>query len=818
MLKANEHMLCSLLARPHRRVAAPLFESSCCSQHRRRNTRRLCVACSRSGEHVSRLHANERRFIPPICMGTHNAMDSCSAQVKGSLAGETASLQNAEYRIRKQLEKPEFMPSPYDTAWVAMVPLPDSDFKAPCFPRCVQWIMLNQHGNGSWGMNESVLSANKEIMLSTMACVIALKKWKAGPEHIRRGLVFIGRNFSIVMDPQVAAPIGFNIIFPGMLSLATGIGLDFSVTKAHIASILHLRDMQLNRLVGQESGGREAYLAYVAQGLVNMVDWNKVMKYKRKNGSLFNSPAATAASLVHKCDYKSLQYLNFIVTTLDGAVPAVYPLNIYCQLSLVNTLENIGISRYFAREIKSVLDKTYRMNGYDVSSDELAHVAEISAFQNTLQGYLNDTKSLIELYKASKVCFSENESILDNICYWSGRLLKEKLNSGEMQNSAIFGEVECALKYPYCAVVEPVYHRRNIEHFEFCDSGILKRTSLPCFIDRDLLDLAVRNFSVSQCVYQDEVEQLERWQKGNRLDLLNFVRKNVKNNHLAAVASISPHELSAARMACAKTIALIPVVDDLFDVGGSIEEIQNLILLVERWNDHQNVEWYSDKVKLVFSALYTTVNQLGDLASAVQNRDVTEHMVEAWLDYLKSLLTEADWQRTQYVPTVEEYMKNAIVALGVGPIMLTTLYFAEQNQWEHVVKEREYQELFTLMGTCGRLLNDTQTFERERRDGQLNSVALLVLRSRASMSIEEARTVIEKSIACYRRQLLRLVVKQDGVVPKTCKELFWGLYKTSHMFYSQSDGYTSPKKMLGMHNLVIDEPLKLQASRMKLQP
>lgn len=116
------------------------------------------------------------------------------------------------------------------------------------------------------------------------------------------------------------------------------------------------------------------------------------MKYKRKNGSLFNSPAATASSLVHNCDDKALQYLNLIVTKFDGAVPTVYPLNIYCQLSLVDTLEKVGISRYFSREITSVLDKTYsfwlrrdeeimldvttcamafrllRMNGYDVSS------------------------------------------------------------------------------------------------------------------------------------------------------------------------------------------------------------------------------------------------------------------------------------------------------------------------------------------------------------------------------------------------------------------------------------------------------------------
>jgi len=756
--------------------------------------------------------------------------------VDGSLAAETASLQSAESRIRKVLEKPEVTPSPYDTAWVAMVPLPGSGLQGPCFPQCVQWIMQNQHGNGSWGINEFVQSANKYILLSTLACVIALKKWNVGPEHIKRGLQFISRNFSIVMDAQIATPIGFNITFPSMLSLAIGMGLEFHVNETHIGSILHLRDMELNRLAGEESCGKEAYLAYVAGGLVNMLDWNKVKKYKRENGSLFNSPAATAAALVHNYDDKGLQYLNLLVSTFDGAVPSAYPLDIYCLLSLVDTLKRIGISRHFSREIKSILDKTYsfwlrrdeeimldvttcsmafrllRMNGYDVSSDELSHVAKASTFHDTLQGYLNDTKSLLELYKASKVRLSENELTIENICYWSGCLLTEKLNSDEMQNLPIFGEVEYALAFPYYAIVEPLDHKRNIEHFNFGGSEMLKTTSLTCCVNQDLLDLAVRNFSLSQSVYQDELQHLESWEKGNRLDQLDFARKTLRNCYLSAVATISPHELSDARMACAKTIELTLVVDDFFDVGGSMEELQNLILLVERWKDHPKVKLYSDKVEVVFSALYTTVNQLGAKASALQNRDVTEHVVEIWLVYLRSLMTEAEWQRSQYVPSVEEYMKNAIVAYAINPIMLTTLYFVGQNHWESIVKEQEYIELFTLMSTCGRLLNDTQTYERECGDGKLNSVALLVIHSGDSVSTEQAKTELEKSIASYRRQLLRLVIRQDGVVPQTCKELFWRFYKTSHLFYFQTDGFTSPKEMLGALNALIYDPIKLPAT------
>ena len=72
---------------------------------------------------------------------------------------------------------------------------------------------------------------------------------------------------------------------------------------------------------------------------------------------------------------------------------------------------------------------------------------------------------------------------------------------------------------------------------------------------------------------------------------------------------------------------------------------------------------------------------------------------------------EAEWQRSQHVPTVEEYMANAVVSFALGPIVLPALYFIGQELLEHAVKDQEYDDLFRLMSTCGRLLNDTKGFE-----------------------------------------------------------------------------------------------------------
>jgi hypothetical protein len=47
-----------------------------------------------------------------------------------------------------------------------------------------------------------------------------------------------------------------------------------------------------------------------------------------------------------------------------------------------------------------------------------------------------------------------------------------------------------------------------------------------------------------------------------------------------------------------------------------------------RWDEHSEDDFYSEHVKILFYAIYNTINQLGPVASAAQNRDVRSHMIE----------------------------------------------------------------------------------------------------------------------------------------------------------------------------------------------
>ena len=82
-----------------------------------------------------------------------------------------------------------------------------------------------------------------------------------------------------------------------------------------------------------------------------------------------------------------------------------------------------------------------------------------------------------------------------------------------------------------------------------------------------------------------------------------------------------------------------------------------------------------------------------------------------WLNLLKSMLKEAEWLRDKSVPSMDEYMTNGYVSFALGPIVLPALYCVGPKLSEEIVRTPELHHLYEIMSTCGRLLNDIQTFK-----------------------------------------------------------------------------------------------------------
>jgi len=184
-----------------------------------------------------------------------------------------------------------------------------------------------------------------------------------------------------------------------------------------------------------------------------------------------------------------------------------------------------------------------------------------------------------------------------------------------------------------------------------------------------------------------------------------------------------------------------------------------------------------------------------------------EHEHVQWAELARVMMVEAEWRMSGHTPSMEEYMAVAEPSYALGTTVLTFLYFVGPELSEDVVRGSEYGELFRHINICGRLLNDLQSYEREKDQGKINSVLLLA--GHLGGSVEAAKAELRSVIAASRRALLRMLVRDGGEVPWQCRREFWNISKVVHLIYMEVDGYASPKEMMRASNEVVAEPLRI---------
>ncbi|KAL8249655.1 hypothetical protein R6Q59_006523 [Mikania micrantha] len=734
------------------------------------------------------------------------------------------TIDTTKERIRKLFNNVQLSVSSYDTAWVAMVPSPNSP-KSPCFPQCLNWVINNQLNDGSWGLlyNNHNHLLLKDSLSSTLASILALKRWNVGEDQINKGLCFIESNFDSATDKSQPAPFGFDIIFPGMLEYANNLNINLFSKQTEFSLMLHERELELKRCHSNEM---DAYLAYICEGLGNLFDWNMVKKYQMKNGSIFNSPSATAAAFISNQNSGCLNYITSLLDKFGNAVPTVYPVNLYVRLSMVDTLTRLGIARHFSAEIKNVLDETYRcwvekdeqifmdvvtcalafrllrISGYEVSFDLLAEI--------TSEGSFKDNYAALEVYHASQMLYQEELSSGEHILK-SANFLKELLSTDSNRlPKFIHTEVENAIKFPFNTGLERMNTRRNIQLYNVDDSRTLKTTYHTSNIsNNDYQRLAVEDFNTCQSIYREELKGLERWVEDNKLDQLKFARQKTVYCYFSVAATLSSPELSDARISWTKNAILTTVIDDFFDFAGTIDELTNLVQCVEKWNVDVDTDCCSEQVRILFLALKDVICWTEETAFKWQARDVTSHVFQIWLEMINSMYTEAIWARNAYVPTINEYMENGYVSFALGPVVLPALYFVGPKLSEEIVESSEYDRLFKLMSIHGRLMNDIRSYKRELKQGKLNAVTLYLSNEERWNDEEEVVKEILKMLKNNMRELMKLVTKEKGsIVPRDCKDAFWNMCEVLNLFYATNDGYSGE----AYHDVVKDiiyNPLRL---------
>ncbi|KAG6691486.1 hypothetical protein I3842_10G065700 [Carya illinoinensis] len=290
------------------------------------------------------------------------------------------------------------------------------------------------------------------------------------------------------------------------------------------------------------------------------------------------------------------------------------------KLELIDSLQKLGLAAHFDVEIKAALDtiasidkinnqspggeegplyvtalcfKLLRQHGYDVSQDMF------SGFMDEKTGTFRkskheDIKGMLELLEASHLAL-EGEDILEEAREFSTTALEEAIPNLDDHRAK---QVAHALELPS--------HRR-VQWFDVkWHINVKERDGNTKAI---LLELSKLNFNVIQATLQKDLKELSRWWRNLGLrESLSFARDRLVETFMCSVGFAFEPENRCFRKWLTKVLNLVAIIDDVYDVYGTLEELTHFTNAVTRW-DVRETQQLPECMKTCFLALYNTVNE-----------------------------------------------------------------------------------------------------------------------------------------------------------------------------------------------------------------
>ncbi|KAF5475195.1 hypothetical protein F2P56_007025 [Juglans regia] len=455
-----------------------------------------------------------------------------------------------------------------------------------------------------------------------------------------------------------------------------------------------------------------------------------------------------------KSDYRAESYTRKI-ENLKGEVTKmlhkiVDPLK---QVEKIDILQRLGVSYHFEDEIRRMLDKIHKNHyGGDVCREQSLYATALefrllrqkkyNVPQDIFKSYTNekgnfkeclcdDVNGMLALYEASFLLI-EGESILEEARDFTTKHLKDYVEKSTDQN--LRAMVNHALEFPLHWRVIRLEARWFIDVYRSRED-----------MDPILLQLAELDFNVVQAVHQEDLKEVSRWWRSTGLGELSFVRDRVVENFLWTVGVSFEPQFGFVRRLLAMLGALITIIDDAYDVYGTLEELELFTEVVERWdvNAMEKLPYY---MQLCFLTLYNSVNELALDTLKEKGFNNIHYLKKGWADLCRCYLLEARWYYSGYTPSLQEYIEIEWLSIS-SPLLLVHSYFSVTNPTTKETLDllEDYPNIIRWQGMIVRLADDLGTSKDEFERGD-NPKSIQCYMNDTGASEEDAREYIRNLI------------------------------------------------------------------------
>ncbi|XP_076911991.1 (E)-beta-ocimene synthase, chloroplastic-like [Bidens hawaiensis] len=413
-------------------------------------------------------------------------------------------------------------------------------------------------------------------------------------------------------------------------------------------------------------------------------------------------------------------------------------------LDIITSIDEISVGHEDSLHEASLRFRILRQHGYDVSEDFVRRFKEShGGFIGSLK---TDVKGLLSLYEASYLGFMEESDLHEALLFAREHLLKLKCQEND---APVLQHINRAFKVP-------LYHRMLREQARSYIDAYNKQKDANLL----LLELAKLDYNMIQASFKTELKEVSKWWENMGLaHKLRFVRDRLMECFFCAVGIGFEPIYHSCRVWITKVYALVTVIDDIYDVYGSLDELEIFMDVVKRW-DTNAVEQMPEYLQLAFGALYNTITEMSSYTSIGQKEDITPILVKVWGELFEAFLVEARWTHHKHIPILEVYLDNVWRSVS-GVVLLTHGYLIINKGIKKDVVDSldKYQDLMKLSSMVFRLYNDLATSSDEIEQGKTanaitcfmheNDVCEELAREHINKLIEEAwRKLIKEYVAC----------------------------------------------------------------------
>ncbi|XP_042478645.1 (-)-germacrene D synthase-like isoform X2 [Macadamia integrifolia] len=486
------------------------------------------------------------------------------------------------------------------------------------------------------------------------------------------------------------------------------------------------------------------------------------------------------------------------------------------KLNLIDSLQRLGVAYHFEEEIEELLKKMQDALPVD-GLDGCTHLCTIALWFRLLrqQGY-NFSCNAFNRFKDSKgsfredlikdvpgmLCLSEatflrvhGEDILDEALAFTTTQLKSIVTD---LKPPLATQVSHALKQPLHKGMPRLEARHYITVYQEFKTK-----------NETLLKLAKLDFNSLQSIHRRELSQLSRWWK--ELDFatkLPYDRDRLVEGYFWTVGVYFETHYSLARMILTKVIAMTSIIDDTYDVYGTLEELKLFTDAIERW-DISAMEQLPEYMKVISSELLHVYNEIEENLRKEGQSYRINYAREAMKRLVRAYFIEATWFNKGCIPTFEEYMGIALTTGGYSMLTVTSfLGMRDIGTKEALDWAIDDPDLVRASSVISRLMNDIASHKMEQERGHVCSSVECYMKQHG-VTEEEACDEFNRRVENTWKDIHQGCIKPTAIAMPFLM-LSINLTRMLDVIYKHKDGYTEASKILKEYiTLLFIDPLSL---------